>query len=149
MTFIVVWGIIEPNRPPSSLKSGNIMRLRWWVLLSTILAILSFLVLRYVVTHLWPNPGTIIAWPQILLFLLMFTGLSAGTVPVTAYMNYRFAKPGWVERDKGRLLRQGVWVGFLGVVMAYLQLIRGLNWTIAAVLICVFILIEAFFLTRE
>jgi Sec-independent protein secretion pathway component TatC len=83
------------------------MRLRWWVFLSTILAILSFLVLRYVVTHIWPSTGTIIAWPQSLLFLLMFTGLSAGAVPVTAYMNYRFARPGWVERDRGRLLRQG------------------------------------------
>ena len=125
------------------------MRLRWWVLLSTLLALVSFFLLRYVVTHIWPNGDAVFAGPQILFLLLMFVGLSAGTVPAAAYLNYRFAKLGWLERDKNRLLRQGTWVGSLGVVLAYLLLIRALNWTIAAVLVCVFILIEIFFLTRE
>ncbi len=125
------------------------MRLKWWLLLSTALALFSFLLLRYVVSHIWPNPGTILAGPQALVLILIFTGLSAGAAPVSAYLNYRFATSGWLKRDKTRLLRQGAWVGFLGMVLAYLQLIRALNLTIAAVLLCVFILIEAFFLTRE
>ena len=70
-------------------------------------------------------------------------------MPVVVYLDYRFAKPAWLQQDKSRLLRQGSWVGFLGVLLAYLQLIRAVNWTIAAVLICVFILIELFFITRE
>lgn len=125
------------------------MRLRWWVLLSTILAFVSIFSLYYIVTHLWPNPDTTFARPQLLFLFFMFLGLGAGIIPVAAYLNYRFAKSGWLKRDKTRLLRQGAWVGVLGVVLAYLQLIRALNWTIAMALTSVFVLIEAFFLTRE
>jgi len=125
------------------------MRLRWLVIISALLAIFSFVLVQYIITNIWPNPDVIFAGPQLLLMLLMFTVLSAGAVPVTAYMNHRFAQPGWLNRDKTRLVRQGAWVGGVGVLIIYLQLIRALNWTIAAVLICVFILIEAFFLTRE
>jgi hypothetical protein len=79
----------------------------------------------------------------------MFLGLSSVTIPVSAYLNHRFARRGWSERDKTRLIRQGAWVGLFGVLLAYLQLIRALNWTIAIVLAGVFVLIEVFFLTRE
>lgn len=125
------------------------MRLRWWVLLSLLLALCSFFLLWYVVTSVWPNADAVFAGPQLIFLLLLFIIVCSGSVPVTAYFNHRFAKPGWIDRDKFRLLRQGTWFGLVSVVMAYLQLIRALNWTIAAVLICVSILIEAFFLTRE
>jgi hypothetical protein len=124
------------------------MRPRWWVLISIFVAIISFSSLYYIVNHLWPNPDTILAQPQLLLFTFLFLGLGAATIPVTAYLNHRFAKPGWLERDKTRLIRQGAWLGFLGILLAYLQLIRALNWTIATVLAGVFILIETFFITR-
>lgn len=124
------------------------MRPRWWVLISMVVAILSYAGLFYVVSKLWPNPDAILSQPQLLLFTFLFFGLGAITIPVTAYLNHRFARPGWLERDKSRLIRQGAWVGFLGILLVYLQLIRALNWTIAAVLAGVFILIETFFLTR-
>ena len=124
------------------------MRPRWWVLISLVVAILSYAGLFYVVINLWPNPDAILNQPQLLLFTFLFFGLGSVTIPVTAYLNHRFARPGWLERDKARLIRQGAWVGFLGILLAYLQLIRALNWTIAAVLAGVFILIETFFLTR-
>jgi hypothetical protein len=125
------------------------IRLRWWVLLSTLSAISSFFLLYYVVTNLWPEPGEIWARPQVLFLIFMFLTLSTGAIPVSAYMNYRFAKPDWRLRDKTRLFRQGAWVGLLGVLLAYLQLIRALNWATAIVLAGVFIFIEAFLLTRE
>ena len=125
------------------------MRLRWWIILSLPLASFSFYSLYYLYTHIEPNPNVILAGPQLLFLFFMFLGLSAGAVPVTAYMNYRFAKSGWIKRDKARLLREGGWVGLFGVLLAYLQLIRALNWTISLVLASVFILIELFFLTRE
>lgn len=124
------------------------MRPRWWVLISLLVAALSFAGLYYVVTNLWPNPDTLLAQPQILLFVFLFFGLGSITIPLTAFFNHRFARSGWLERDKTRLIRQGAWVGFLGILLAYLQLIRALNWTIAAVLVGVFILIETFFITR-
>jgi hypothetical protein len=124
------------------------MRPRWWTLLSILIAVLSFSALYYIVNHLWPNPDTVFAQPQLLFLTFLFFGLGAMTVPITVYFNHRFAKPGWLERDKTRLLRQGAWVGFFGILLAYLQLIRALNWTIVAVLAGVFILIETFFITR-
>jgi hypothetical protein len=124
------------------------MRPRWWVLISIFVAVISFSTLYYIIRHFWPNPDTILAQPQLLLFTFLFLGLGATTIPIAAYLNHRFAKPGWLGRDKTRLLRQGAWVGFLGILLAYLQLIRAFNWTIATVLAGVFILIETFFITR-
>ena len=127
----------------------NRMRQRWWIVISIVVAGLSILALYYIINNVWPDPTQVVALPQLLLLLFVFLGLSAGVVPIAAYLNQRFAKPDWYERDKGRLVRQGAWVGLLGVILAYLQLIRALNWTIAAVLAGVFSLIETFFLTRE
>jgi hypothetical protein len=113
------------------------------------LAVLGFAMLYYIVTRIWPVPDAILAAPQLLFLLFMFVALGAGAVPVAAYMNYRFAASGWLQRDKYRLLRQGSWVGLLGLVLAYLQLIRALTVTIALVLTAIFILVELFLLTRE
>lgn len=124
------------------------IRPRWWVLLALGMVVISFVALYYLLTNLWPVPETLLARPQFLLFTFLFLGLAAITVPIAAYFNHRFAKPNWPERDKFRLVRQGAWIGALGVLLAYLQLIRALNLTIAIVLAGVFVLIEAFFLTR-
>ncbi len=126
-----------------------IMRQRWWMLVSIFVAAVSFLFIYYLVNYTWPVPDMILARPQLLFLVFVFLGLGATTLPVVAYLNHRFAKANWYERDKTRLLRQAAWVGFFGVLLAYLQLIRALNWTMAIVLAGVFVLIEAFFLTRE
>ena len=125
------------------------MRLRWWVLLSLFVASLCFAALYYLITHIWPDPTLLFAFPQILFLLLLFVGVSAAFIPIVAYLNYRFAAPGWLERDRMRLLRQGGWFGLFALVLAYLQLSRALTITIALVLSAVFILIELFILTRE
>jgi hypothetical protein len=124
------------------------MRPHWWVVISFIIAIFSFAYLYHIVSSVWPNPETGLDQPQLLLFIFMFVGMAALTIPISAYLNHRFAQPGWPERDKPRLLRQGGWVGLFVVLLAYLQLLRALNWTIVVVLAGVFILIETFFLTR-
>jgi len=125
------------------------MRLRWWVLLSSFLAGLCLVTLYYIVTHFWPDPTSLFVLPQILFLLFLFVGVSAAFIPVVAYLNYRFATPGWLQQDPMRLLRQGAWFGLYGLVLAYLQLFRALTVTIALVLSAVFILIELFILTRE
>lgn len=109
---------------------------------------MSLAALYYIVTNLWPHPETIFAQPQLLFLTFLFLSLATLTVPISAFFNHRLAKPNWPERDKTRLARQAVWVGLVGILLAYLQLIRALNWTVALVLIGVFILIEAFFITR-
>ena len=125
------------------------MRQRWWVLGSILVAVLCFFVIRYVVNHLWPDPDEILAVPQLLLIGFIFMGLGAMSIPFCVYLNNRFAKPGWLARDRFRLLREGTWIGILAVLLVYLQLLKALNWTIAAVLTGVFVFIETFFLTRE
>ena len=125
------------------------MRQRWWVLGSIIIFMVSFFGVRFIFIRLWPDPDTIFAWPQVFLLGFIFIGLSSATVPVSVFLNNRFSQPDWFERDKIRLMRQGAWIGLFGVLLAYLQLIKALNWTIIAVLAGVFILVETFFLTRE
>ena len=124
------------------------MRLKWWVVSSIMIAGVSFFIVSYLVNNLWPDPQAIYAQPQILFFAFSFLALSAGTVPIAAFFNQRFAAEGWFERDSTRLVRQGAWVGLFGVILLYLQLLRAFNWTIALVLGGVFVLIEIFFLTR-
>ena len=134
------------------------MRQKWWVFGAVVIAILCFFCLHYIVNRICPGSATVeslcpdpemaFSWPLLLFFTVMFLGLVAGTIPVSAFFNHRFSKPGWPERDKSRLVRQGIWLGLFGVLLAYLQLVRALNWTIAAVLAGVFIFIETFFLTR-
>ena len=125
------------------------MRPKWWVIISIVVAGVSFYSLNYVVNNIWPTPQRIVSQPHLLFLTFTFLGLSASTVPISAFFNQRFAKEGWFDRDKTRLVRQGVWVGLFGVVLLYLQLLRALNWTIVLVLAGVFILIEIFLLTRE
>jgi len=114
-----------------------------------ILAASSGFALYYLVNQVPPDPSAMFARPQLMFFLFVFLTLGAGTVPLTAYFNHRFAKPDWPERDKMRLLRQGFWLGAVGVILLYMQLLRTLNWTIGLVTAGVFILIETYFLTRE
>jgi hypothetical protein len=120
------------------------VRLRWWVVIGLLMAGLGAVGLWLVVTRLWPDRVTELALLGLL--ALTLTGLS---IPVTAYINHRFARPGWQAEDPRRLLRQGAWVGLLGALYGWLKKEDALNWTIAAVIAGVFALLEAFFLTRD
>ena len=124
------------------------MRLRWWVLFSTMIAVIGGGSLGYIISTVWPDQTTIFSLPQLLFFSGLFITLCSATIPVVAYLNYRFAAPGWLQLDPVRLLRQGSWVGILGVVLAYLQISRALNVTVVLVLTAIFILVELFILSR-
>jgi hypothetical protein len=125
------------------------MRLRWWVLFSTMIAVIGGGLLGYLIYTVWPDQSTIFALPQLLFFSGLFITLSSGTIPIVAYLNYRFAAPGWLQLDPVRLLRQGCWVGLLGVLLAYLQLSSALSITVVLILITIFIFVELFILSRE
>ena len=75
------------------------MHLKWWVIISLVIAGVSLYSLNYVVTTIWPNPQRIISQPQLLFLTFTFLGLSASTVPISAFFNQRFAKEGWFDRD--------------------------------------------------
>ena len=120
------------------------MRLRWWALAGWLVAGLGGAGLWLMLTTVWPNPAM-----ELVLLALLAVTLGGLTVPVAAYLNYRFARPGWQAQDPRRLLRQGVWVGLFGALCGWLQKAAALNWTIVAVVAGVFALMEAFFLTRD
>jgi hypothetical protein len=54
-----------------------------------------------------------------------------------------------LKRDPNRLIRHAIEAGTLVVSLAYLQLLKALDWTIGLVLVGVFVLMETFFLTRS
>jgi len=120
------------------------VRLRWWVIMGLLMAGLGGVALWMVTTRYWPDPVTELAF----LGLLGVT-LAGLTIPIAAYFNHRFARPGWQAQDPRRLLRQGAWVGLLGALFGWLKKEDALNWTIAIVIAGVFALLEAFFLTRD
>ena len=118
----------------------------WLVTSATIIAFVSFLGIIYVLTQIHPESTPA---AQGLLFFLIFVTFGAGAIPVSAYINRRFAASRWAEVDPNRLFRQGAETGILITLIAYLQAIQTLDTTMAAVLIGVFILMETFFLTRS
>ncbi len=119
------------------------MNLRWWGFLGTMVAITGAVGLQFVLTQLYPSALT-----QILLLVLVFITFAAVTIPVAGYANHRFALKTWRQKDPARLLRQGGEAGLTAGLMAYLQLVHVLDWTIAAVLIGFFVLMETYFLAR-
>ena len=119
------------------------MNLRWWAFSTTIIALTGILGIRFVVNQLYPTGLTVV-----LFFVLLFVTFGAGVVPLSAFGNHRFATKKWQKRDPYRLIRHAIEGGMLSVTIVYLQLIQALDWTIAAVLVSVFILMETFFLTR-
>jgi len=119
------------------------MNLRWWGFLGTLVAITGAVGLQFVLTQLYPSAMT-----QILLLALVVITFGAITIPIAAYANHRFAQKSWRKKDPNRLLRQGAEVGTAAGLMVYLQLVQVLDWTIAAVLIGFFALMETYFLAR-
>lgn len=120
------------------------MRLRWWAVIGSLGAGLGGVGVWLLVTSVWPDPMM-----EVVFLALLALTLGGLTIPVAAYLNHRFARPGWQAQDPRRLLREGAWVGLLGVLYGWLQKEDALNWTVAAVIAGVFALMEAFFLTRD
>lgn len=149
-------------------QESVLVRLRWWAAIGLLVAGLGGVGLWLIMTRVWPDPAMELAFLDLLgitdetlkhslqgnMLELVFLGLLAITfggltIPVAAYLNYRFGQPDWQTQDPRRLLRQGAWVSLLSALFGWLQKERVLNWTIAAVIIGVFALMEAFFLTRD
>ncbi len=134
---------------------------RFWLLAATLIFGLSILLGYYLWHYVCPNltvmtnegkcltQANIQGQPILLLLTSLFFLVSSLTVPCAILLNNRFAENDWLKHDPGRLLRQSGWGGLMAVIIAYLQLIRAMNWAIAFVLLAVFVLIETFILTRE
>lgn len=79
-------------------------------------------------------------FPRWMFFFLWFLALTGIALPIVAYLNRRFASN--PPAGEGVLLRQAIWVGVYGGIMAWLQLGRILNIVIGFFLAVGFILVE-------
>ena len=79
---------------------------------------------------------------------LLLVASGASGVPVTLYLNRRFATLRW-GRDRARVLRQSLWISGFVVLCAWLQMERSLTWAAALVFLGVFALLELLCAGRE
>ncbi|OQY44041.1 MAG: hypothetical protein B6242_13570 [Anaerolineaceae bacterium 4572_78] len=119
-----------------------IKNLRLWGFSATLIALTAGLGLWFILNSLYPNVFTII-----LLFVFIFIACASVAVPISIFLNQRFAKENWHVIDSYRLIRHGAESGLLGTILVYIELRQTLDWSITAVLIGVFVLMETFFLT--
>jgi len=112
--------------------------------LSAFLAVFAWLGLYFLMDSLSPKTPA-----RSLFFPLLFVALTTTFVPAAFYLNYRFARPKGQAVSNWRPIRQSGWAAMFLVLCAWLQMLRALNWIIAALVLAVFSLIEVFILTRE
>ena len=112
--------------------------------LAMFVAILAWLGLYLLINSFSPKTSA-----RSLFFPLLFLALTTTFVPAAFYLNYRFARPKGQAVSNWRPIRQSGWAAMFLVLCAWLQMLRALNWVIAALVLAVFSLIEVFILTRE
>ena len=120
------------------------MRLKWWSGIGVTLAVGSGAGLWFIVSQTMPTPGLLSG-----VLLLLAVGVVGLTLPISGYLNQRFARRGWQRHDAWRVPRQAVSSGLFVALSAWLQSVDLLNWTMAAILVLSLILVEAYFLSWE
>ncbi|HPH95781.1 MAG TPA: hypothetical protein PKW33_03680 [Anaerolineaceae bacterium] len=104
--------------------------------LGLVMAFLGWAGLALVVQYTLPTLG-----PRWLFFALLVLALSGTSLPVVYFLHIRFPSTPPVEGDV--VLRQSIWFGVYGGILAWLQMGRVLSLVLGLVLLGIFILIEA------
>ncbi|MCJ7626423.1 MAG: hypothetical protein MUO76_23270 [Anaerolineaceae bacterium] len=102
---------------------------------SLVLCSVGLIGLFFIFVNTLPTLG-----PRWLFFFLFFVELAGLSLPVTAYLNLRF--PSEPLAGSGVPLRQAIWVGIYGDLLAWLQMGRELTFPMALFIAVGFILIE-------
>lgn len=97
-----------------------------------------FLIFRFTLPTLGPR------WLFFFLFMLMVTGV---ILPLAAFLNRRF--PSNPPADSGIILREALWFGIAGCLMAWLQTGRVLTSMRGMFIIMAFVVIEILLRMRE
>ncbi len=79
-------------------------------------------------------------FPRWLFFFMLFLALTGAALPVVAFLNRRFASN--PPAGEGVILRQAIWVGVYGGVLAWLQQGRILNPALCFFLLVGLVLLE-------
>lgn len=85
---------------------------------------------------------------QVFFFVALFFAIASTLMPAIAYLNARFGSVS-PRIHRFRFIRQSGQIGLMVVIIAWLQMMRVLDWTLALIVVGVFALIETFLITRE
>lgn len=86
------------------------------------------------------------AGPRWIFFMLLYIGVAGTSLPFIRLLNTRFVNE-YVQDMV--ILRESLWFALYITTIAWLQIPRVLNWTIAILLAMAIIVIEAFLRLRE
>jgi hypothetical protein len=78
--------------------------------------------------------------PRWLFFFFLLCGLTGLALPIAAFLNLRF--PSHPPADGGTIVRQSLWLGIYGDILAWLQMARELTLQLALFIAAGFVLIE-------
>ncbi len=85
--------------------------------------------------------------PRWLFFLSWFLALAGSSLPIIAFLNRRF--PGSVPATQNVIVRQAIWVGLYGSIVAWLQIGRVFTPALALLLAVGLLLVEWLLRLRE
>jgi hypothetical protein len=126
-----------------SKKTDPITEDKYWIWYVVFIAIVAWLAL-WGVMQLGVSSIT-----KVLFFVLLFFAIASTFMPAIAYLNARFGRFSSLRVYRVRFVRQSIQIALLVVIVAWLQMQRMLNLSIALILIGVIILTEMFLITRE
>jgi hypothetical protein len=124
------------------METPRIASIRPFLFIGLLLSLFGWAGLVYVIMYTLPTLG-----PRWLFFFFLVMGMSGTSMPVIAFLHLRFpADPPSAPRV---VVRQAIWVGIYGGLLAWLQLGRVLDTARAVFLAAGFILIEILLRLRE
>ena len=124
------------------MEMPKITSIRPFLFIGLLLSLFGWVGLVYVILYTLPTLG-----PRWLFFFFLVMGMSGSSMPVIAFLHLRF--PGNPPSAAGVVVRQSIWVGIYGGLLAWLQLGRVLDTPRAVFLAVGFILIEILVRLRE
>jgi hypothetical protein len=130
------------NEPTSSSQSIRFPAFRSFLWASILLFLFGWGGLAILVSTTLPILG-----PRWLFFFLFMSGLTGVALPVTYFFNRRFISI--PPADGSIILRQAMWFGVYGCIIAWLQQGRVLNGVLAIMLALGFAIVELLLRVRE
>jgi hypothetical protein len=130
------------NEPTSSSQSIRFPAFRTFLWASILLFLFGWGGLAILVSTTLPILG-----PRWLFFFLFMSGLTGAALPVTYFFNRRFISI--PPADGSIILRQAMWFGIYGCIIAWLQQGRVLNGVLAIMLALGFAIVELLLRVRE
>ena len=124
------------------METPKITSIRPFIFIGFMLSLIGWGGLVYIILYTLPTLG-----PRWLFFFFLVLGLSGTAMPVIAFMHLRF--PADPPSPPDVIIRQAIWVGIYGGLLAWLQLGRVLDTPRAVFLAAGFIIIEILLRLRE